>query len=77
LIVTVAGALLGLAFLMPGLGNDPDQAAQTDGGPADPTSSGGSGGVVTAGRLGRKMPYGLAIAVGCVAVTLNLLSAGG
>jgi prepilin peptidase CpaA len=73
LIVTVAGALLGVAFLIPGIGNDPDKVAPADGAPADPAAPG----IVTAGRLGRKMPYGLAIAVGCVAVTLNLLSAGG
>ncbi len=71
-IVTVSGALLGLAFLIPGLGNRPEDDP-ADGAPAGPAA----GGIVTAGRLGRKMPYGLAIAVGSVAVTVHLLSAGG
>jgi prepilin peptidase CpaA len=71
LIVTVAGALLGFAFLIPGIGHSPDEASSVDGAsgvePANP-------GVATAGRLGRKMPYGLAIAVGCLAIALHLLS---
>ena len=71
-IVTVCGALLGLAFLVPGLGNRPEDDP-ADGVPADPAA----GGVIAAGRLGRKMPYGLAIALGSVAVTFHLLSAGG
>jgi prepilin peptidase CpaA len=71
LIVTVSGALLGLAFLVPGLGNRPPDPAADDL-PVDPTPSG-----TATQRLGRKMPYGLAIAVGCVSVTLHLLSAGG
>ncbi|HJQ56267.1 MAG TPA: prepilin peptidase [Vineibacter sp.] len=71
LIVTVAGALLGLAFLIPGIGHSPDETPSVDGAtgvePAAP-------GVATAGRLGRKMPYGLAIAVGCLAIALHLLN---
>jgi prepilin peptidase CpaA len=93
LIVSVAGALLGLAFLVPGIGNkfedDPppaDDAAQVPGNagtgptqaPADPAQPGAApAGVATRGRLGRKMPYGLAIAVGCVTITLYRLSLGG
>lgn len=73
LIVTISGALLGLAFLVPGLGNRAAEQASADDLPADPTATG----TVAAQRLGRKMPYGLAIAVGCVSVTLHLLSAGG
>ena len=73
LIVTMSGALLGLAFLIPGLGHRPADPA----GPDDLSASAVPSGTVAAGRLGRKMPYGLAIAVGCVSVTLHLLSAGG
>jgi len=80
LIVTLAGALLGFAFLIPGIGHRIDD----DGAPAHrPPPEPAPGGVVTAGKLGRKMPYGLAIAVGCLAVALhllnvlNVLSAGG
>ncbi|MCW5746695.1 MAG: prepilin peptidase [Alphaproteobacteria bacterium] len=70
-IVTVSGALLGLAFLIPGLGHSPQEIAPADGAPATDEAKST---VVTAGRLGRKMPYGLAIAVGCVAVSLHLLN---
>jgi prepilin peptidase CpaA len=93
LIVTVTGALLGLAFLVPGIGNkfedepsSTDTAASASGNagtgatqlPPGPTQPGPApDGIVTTGRLGRKMPYGLAIAVGCVTITLYRLSLGG
>ena len=81
LIVTLAGALLGFAFLIPGIGHQPAEDAPPSSNSPAPEPA--PGGVVTAGKLGRKMPYGLAIAVGCLAVALhllnilNVLSAGG
>ncbi len=83
LIVTVAGALLGFAFLIPGIGHQPVEDGPAGRPAAAPSPAPAPGGVVTAGKLGRKMPYGLAIAVGCLAVALhllnvlNVLSAGG
>jgi prepilin peptidase CpaA len=75
LIVTLAGALLGFAFLVPGIGHKPADETSSDtpaSNPAPPPPP--PGGVITAGKLGRKMPYGLAIAVGCLTVALNLLN---
>jgi prepilin peptidase CpaA len=84
LIVTLAGAVLGFAFLVPGIGHRPaEDDAPADSPPTSPAPPPAPGGVITAGKLGRKMPYGLAIAVGCLTVALhllnvlNVLSAGG
>ncbi len=63
--VTVSGAVLALAFLVPGFGNrPPDQAA--------PAGAAGNG--TAAGWLKRKTPYGVSIAVGSIAITLKLLN---
>ncbi|HEX2885556.1 A24 family peptidase [Vineibacter terrae] len=65
-VVTVSGALLALAFLVPGFGNrPPDQAA----------AAGMAGNGSTAGLLmKRKTPYGVSIAVGSIAIALKLLN---
>ncbi|QQS13069.1 MAG: prepilin peptidase [Rhodospirillales bacterium] len=81
LITTVAGALLGAAFLIPGIANQsggdgvPATGPAPVDTPADDTAA--EAAPPTRGALGRRMPYGLAIAVGSVAVALNLLNHGG
>jgi prepilin peptidase CpaA len=74
LIVTLAGALLGFAFLVPGIGHRPADDTSIDSPASNRTPPPAPGGVITAGKLGRKMPYGLAIAVGCLMVALNHLN---
>lgn len=63
MIVTVSGAVLGLLFLVPWIGNHPG-----DGSASAPAS------MVAVGRIKRKMPYGVAIGAGCGAVALKLLN---
>lgn len=65
-IVTVSGAVLGLAFLVPGFGNRPqEEAASAD--LVRPTTA-------LAGRFRRKTPYGVAIAIGSAVIALKLLN---
>lgn len=65
LIVVVSGAVLGLAFLVPGFGNRPqDEALAGERQPA-----------AIIGRLKRPVPYGTAIALGCLALAVTLLTA--
>ena len=59
-IVSVSGAVLGLVLLLPRFGNHP----QEDGAPA----------AAAVARLNRKMPYGVAIGIGCGAIALKLLN---
>lgn len=63
MIVSISGAALGIVLLVPWIGNRPRDTAEWT-----PAAT------VTVGRLKRKTPYGVAIAVGCGAIALKLLN---
>lgn len=63
MIVSVAGAALGVIFLVPWIGNRPEESDASN--PAA---------MAAVGRLKRKMPYGVAIGAGCGAIALKLLN---
>lgn len=68
-IVALAGGLLSVAFLIPGIGNQPVEEASAAGAPA--VAVGGLR-VWLRQRLRRKVPYCVAITIGCVVTSIHL-----